>query len=119
MELHTAVSQIKSNQINHVKSLRAMTKALTQKQNKTQIEIGWRLFLLVRFAQNILIHQHQKKSQPVRQTDRHQTRSTYPRSSSNGSLRALLLTQQPQAYIDIRPFVHASRLLLPDSFNDS
>jgi len=63
------LQSVKSNQINHVKSLRAMTKALTQKQNKTQIEIGCRLFLLVRFAQNILIHQHQKKSQPVRQTD--------------------------------------------------
>lgn len=42
------LQSVKSNQINHVKSLRAMTKALTQKQNKTQIEIGCRLFLLVR-----------------------------------------------------------------------
>ena len=44
---HTAVEG-EAKQINHVKSMRAMTKALTRKQNNTQKEIGCRLFLLAR-----------------------------------------------------------------------
>jgi len=48
LQTHSHCSRRRAKQINHVKSMRAMTKALTRKQNNTQKEIGCRLFLLAR-----------------------------------------------------------------------
>lgn len=65
MELHTAVSQIKSNQPRQVTE---SNDEGTDTKAEQDADRDWLSFVFTRsFTQNILIHQHQK-SQPVRQT---------------------------------------------------